>query len=1010
MDGSVDPGRFIGRGSALARLGVAMDAARTGTAQTVIVAGEAGIGKTSLVDHWAAQARSAGWHVVAGACLQPGGGSVPYAPFVEALRTLIRSVEPARWPALLGPGRAELARLLPEIGRSDVPVEVAEVDQGGQGRLFEAVLGVMERLAGTGPLAVVVDDLQWADDGTRDLLGFLIRGLRAAPALFVVTVRTDDLDRRGPVAVMLAELERDDHVARIDLPGMDRGELAELLAPILGDDPPRDRLDPIHERTAGNPFFAEQLAEIDAGGTAESALPPRLRDVLTDRLARSTDATQAVVRIAAAAGRQFDDDLLAAVSGRTSAEIADAVREAIGDGILAPSGDGYAFRHAIVRDVAYDELVRGERVRLHRAFAEELRRRGTEGQGAVASADLAYHWDAAGDAARATAAHIEAGLAAEHVYAFAAAGRHFDRALSTWDDASTDRADPWSIAGLDRIGVMQHAAEAAVLTGAADRAVVIGRAAIAALEGSDDPDPVRLGRLHERLRWYLWESGDQAGAAIAVADAIRLIPVDPPTEDRARALAQGAGLRLLAGDLAGARDLAEAALGIARGLGAPGEEALALGILGWAQAVTGDVDGGVATFREGLTVAERIGGVEGIALGYANLAALLDRVGRTEASLEAAQDGFALVQGLGMARTYGGILLGHAAKALLDEGRLDEAATAADTGLDLDPRGRPAVWLHTNRARIDTNQGRFDDAATHLRRAGEIDDGIGGAELYRPALLAGVAELAMWHGRIQEVRGAVASGLAAMHPDRPVDPAFGWLAWHALRAEADVAVDARSRQDAPALDDVQRHVSPLIERLAQLGGGSPGPVDSRRPAIVRSCRAEIERLEGRRDPATWAMVVAEWTTVGRPLPIAYASYRLAEAILGAHGDRADATAALASAAATATRLSLVPLQGEIDRLARQARLHLSDTDGGDASSAATEDGFGLTDRETEVLRLVAAGWSNQQIADALFITRKTASVHVSNILGKFGVRNRVEAAAVAHRLGLDDAGPPPDGR
>ena len=151
------------------------------------------------------------------------------------------------------------------------------------------------------------------------------------------------------------------------------------------------------------------------------------------------------------------------------------------------------------------------------------------------------------------------------------------------------------------------------------------------------------------------------------------------------------------------------------------EEALALGVLGWAEAVTGDVDQGIETFRRGMAIAERLGGVEGIALGHANLAAMLDRVGRSEASLEAAREGYAVAQHLGVSRTYGGVLLGHVAKALFDLGRWDEAAAAADEGLELDPVGRAAIWLHVNRARVDTNQGRFDPAEEHLRQARDLD-------------------------------------------------------------------------------------------------------------------------------------------------------------------------------------------------------------------------------------------------------------------------------------------------
>jgi DNA-binding CsgD family transcriptional regulator len=509
-------------------------------------------------------------------------------------------------------------------------------------------------------------------------------------------------------------------------------------------------------------------------------------------------------------------------------------------------------------------------------------------------------------------------------------------------------------------------------------------------------DPHRLGALHERLRWYLWEAGDRAAAQDAVSEAMRLIPAEAPTVARTRVLAQAAGLRLLGGDPVGAATVAREAIRMAQASSAAPEEALALGVLGWAEAVTGDVDRGIATFRRGMATAERLGGVEGIALGHANLAAMLDRVGRTEASLEAAREGYAVAKRLGVPRTYGGVLLGHVAKALFDLGRWDEAAAAADEGLELDPVGRSAIWLHLNRARVDTNQGRFEAAEEHLRQARELDARSERDTTYRAGLVAAVAELGAWEGRLPAVRAAVVEALTSLDADLPFDPALGWLAWHALRAEANAAAAAKARQDATALRDIEAHVSPIADRLLRLGD-RVATADPRRVAVAGLCRLELERIGGRPDPAEALRTASSWDELGRPAPAAYARYRAAEAILATNGDRAEAAAALREAHATAVQLGATPFRREIEQLARHARIELA---AARPSAEGPADTTGLTEREREVIRLVAAGRSNQQIADTLFITRKTASVHVSNILGKLGVENRVEAAAVAHRLGL----------
>ena len=999
-----DRDRYVGRHSENARLVAALDAAARGHGSTVIVGGEAGIGKTRLVEHLTITASERGATVMGGACLPTGSGASPYAPFVEALRKLARSVEPGRLAAVLGPARPEIARLLPELTHKTVDAPGRqESDRAGQTRLFEAVLGVIERQAANAPVVVTIEDLQWADAGTRGLLGFLSRNLRQAPVLMIVTLRMDELDRRDPILAFVAELERDPWVARIELGGLDRTDLALLLRTLDADGPSAEMVDEVFVRSGGNPFFVEQLAATGAHGPNDRTLPPGLRDVLLSRLAALPDDTQRTLRAASAAGRRVDDQLLAVVLDVPAGSLADALRPAVAQRILVDVDvdlvegglGGYGFRHALLAEVAYGELLHGERDRLHAAFGRELERRGEIGGLPVTPAELAYHWVAARDHGRAVPALVAAGEAAEGVYDFGQAFRHYERALALWDHGAG--ADPTR----DRVSILQRAAECAVLIGAYARAVEYGRTAITTEQISEtvdgQPDPGRLGLLHDRLRWFQWEAGDRAGAEAAVAEALRLIPVDPPSALRARALGQAAGLRLFAGDPRAAASMATEAHQAAQAAGAASEEALALGVLGWSEAVLGDVDGGVATYRRGLSIAERLGGVEGIALAHANLAALLDRVGRTDASLAAARDGVHLAHRLGVARTYGGALMGHAVKALFDLGRWDDAAAAADEGLELDPVGRSAIRLHLYRGRIAANRGRFDVAATQLDRALELHQRSGGSAADRAALLAATAELATWERRLEAVRSAVDEGLASLDADVPLDPALGWLAWYALRAEADAATDARARHDDAALHGIEARVAPLAARA--LGVGARVQTTDRRFAAVGGlCQGELARLRGQVDAATWDRTALAWDELGRPAPAAYARYRAGEAVLGARGDRAIAADMLRRAHRAATDLGATPLRLEIERLARHARIELGATSAKVADPGET---FGLTDREREVIRLVAAGRSNQQIATDLFITRKTASVHVSNILGKLGVANRVEAAAVAHRLGLE---------
>jgi ATP/maltotriose-dependent transcriptional regulator MalT len=991
-----DPRGFVGRGAEMARLETAFERANAGAATVVVIGGEAGIGKTRLIDEFDASAVVRNATLLAGSCLPTGGRATPYAPFVEALRGAIRGVEPGRLPALLGPGRRELSRLLPELdpGATGSP-QLVDTDVHGQARLFEAILSFVVAATRGSTCLLVVDDLQWADSGTLALLQFLMRNSRDSKVLFVLLVRTDELEVASDTRRFMAELDRDAGVDRLELGPLERDESRDLLSARAGDALGTDRLDELARRAGGNPFYLEQLAAGSAGVALDGhSLTPGLREVLAARLADLPPRTRQVLRAAAAAGRRVDDEILAAVLEAPHAEVADALRLAMSRRILVDADGigGYTFRHALLREVAYDELLFGERDRLHAAFAEQLARRGQVGGVPVTPAELAYHWDAARNVDEAIPAWIEAGLAAERIYAFADARRAYERAIELGSEAEATNVD-WG-------DVLQRAASCAVLTGDYLTAVDLGRRAVAWVSATPDPDPVRLGALQERLRWYLWEAGDVEAATHALAEALRLIPETPPSRPRAQALAHLAGLRLLTGDAAGAVEPAREALAVAESIDrAIGEAALSLGILGWVTAVGGQVDEGLELFHRGLAIAKELGGVEGIALGQTNLAALLDYVGRTEASLEAAATGFERLRELGVARTYGGILAGHAAKALFDLGRWNEAARQADAGLDLDPRGPAAAWLHVVRARIDANQGRTDDAAGHLATARALMDGASRSRSYLPALLSAEAELAAYRGEPAAAWVAAEQALAAVRAGGSLDPALGWVVWHVIRAEADSAelrgsprsgADAGGTTGRPALMELG------IQRIERGIGGDPRAVP-----LAALCRAELGRFRGLAEPGTWALVADLWSALGRTFLVAYARYREGAAHLASRGSRAAAADALRAAYAGAIALHAAPLVRDITVLAGHARIALDEA-ASDASVPPDDPAaaLGLTAREAEVIRLLAVGRSNQEIADELFLTRKTASVHVSNILGKLGVSNRVQAAAIAQRVGL----------
>jgi DNA-binding CsgD family transcriptional regulator len=998
---------FVGRGPELARLRAELQSTiDQGAGRTVVVAGEAGIGKSRFVERFVDEAGATG-RAVDGSCLEVAEDALPYAPFVEILRAIVRETPNERLAAVLGPGRAELTRLLPELAAraADLATEPG-LERASQARLFELILGVLERLARERPLLVVIEDIHWADRSTRDLIGFLSRALRDERVLLVLTTRTDSAgDAVGNLA-FLAELEREDHVERVDLRPFDRDEVAEQVADLLEDQPEPGVVDRLLSRSDGNPFYVEELVLADAAGGL--GLPPVLRDVLVARVAGLSEGAREILRAAAAAGRRIDDELLSAALERPSRELAPALREAVASGILVrleiPDGHALAFRHALLQEVVDAELMPGERVALHAAFADALEARHAAGDQGVSAVEISRHWDAAHQPARALPHTIRAATGAEGVYAFAEAVRLWERAAAMFEALG----EVGEVEGRDLPEVLLRAAECAVLTGEPLRAVALAQRALVVLYPTGDA--ARLLILENRHRWYLWWAGKRAEAAAGVRAALDQIPAEPPSLARARSLAQDAGILMQSGALEASRERALEAIEMAGRLGDRNEIALALGILGWDLALLGDVDAGIAQFREGQAIGEAIGSVEGMALAATALAALLDRVGRSEASLEAAREGYAMTERYGVSRTYGAVLLGHAAKAELALGRWDDAERSTSMGLRRGAIDGGAEWLQINRARLLIGRGRFAEAAVLLRRARGIETRLGGTE-FATALLAAEAELAVWTGQLEQLLSVGEQGLMALAEAGAPDPSLAWLAALVLRGIADGRPSdgpggrARGRGSDSATEGVrtltqriEAAVAAAIERSGFIGGERAG-------ALAALLRGEGDRAAGRSDPAVWQDVARRWVELARPYQVAYARLREAEALLASRGDRQAVAAALREASDIAAALGATPLGELVAHLAAQARITLPTTIQMEAPAAGVgkPDLFELTPREAEVLRLVAAGRTNQQIAEALFITRKTASVHVSNIMSKLEVANRGEAAALAHRLGLLDS-------
>jgi DNA-binding CsgD family transcriptional regulator/tetratricopeptide (TPR) repeat protein len=1000
MGGQVTSPAFVGRARELAALGEALEQARGGASAVLLVGGEAGVGKTRLVNELAARRTGTGTRVLVGGCVPLADGGLPFAPAVEALRDLVAQlgVRPVR--TLAGPSWPELARLLPALGDPDHAAAGAgshpPPEATDQLRLFELVLGLLAALAEQAELVLVVEDVHWADRSTRDLLAYLARNLRHQRVVVLVTHRSDEPGSPwlGP---FLAELGRAG-ARRVEVTRFGRAESVAQMTTILGGEPPADVVDRVFARAEGNPFFTEELLAAVYAGSRE--LPATSSDLLRGRIQAVSEPARQALRVAAVIGRRARHRLLAAVAGADGDRLEKALREAVAEKLLVtrPGDDSYEFRHALLREVAYADLLPGERARLHGEVAAALAAHPgwVGGTRATVAAELAHHWDAAGDLERALPAAVEAGHQAERAYAFAEAQRHFERALELWPEVP--RAA--ELTGLARAGLLERAAGAAHLAGDDARAVQLLRQALAGVDPASDP--ARAGSLQELLGRSLWETLDD-GALAAYQEAVRLVPAEPPSAERARVLAGYAELLLvLVGSGAEARQAAEEALATARRAGARREEGRALANLG-TMVSEEDVEEGLAMLKEARRIAAEQDDVDGFGWASLQLVENSEAAGRLEEALAVALESAEVSRRLGSSWQLSGTFFAAYLEFLL--GRWEDADRHFGTALGGDQRTGPlGIHVRIGWARLAIARGAGAGARRALQQAETMAAGGGQAQFdaqWAHRLAGARAELALWEGRDHEAAAAVAEGLAALARSSE-ETYFPTLFMLGLAAAAGQAERALDRRDAAGAEAARRHGDELLARL-EAGGGPP---ERRREtaAVLLHCRAEQARLHGRPDPAAWAAAAAGWEALGQPYPAACARWREAEALLAGRAPRAEVEQSLWAAHAVAARLGAAPLRRELEKLARRGRVRLEPpaepAPAADAEAPSVARSLGLTRREAEVLTLVAAGRSNRQVAKALFISEKTASIHVSHILAKLGVAGRVEAAAVAHRMGL----------
>ncbi|MEU2620093.1 AAA family ATPase [Streptomyces sp. NPDC007157] len=988
---------FVGRSDELGTLTEALARAEAAEPQALLLGGEAGVGKTRLVEEFAAAACRRGAVVALGGCVEIGADGLPFAPFSTALRAL-RAALPDELAAAAAGQEDELARLLPEFGEASA----GRHDEQGMARLFELTARLLERVAAERTVVVALEDLHWADASTRHLLSYLLRTLRTGRLVVLATYRSDDIHRRHPMRPLLAELDRLRTVRRIELARFNREEVGRQMAGILATEPDPAQVDEIFERSDGNAFFVEELAVAWAEGCC-TGLTDSLRDLLLVRVEALSESAQRVARIVAEGGSTVEYRLLDAVAQLAEDDLIEALRAAVGANILTatPGGDGYRFRHSLVREAVADDLLPGERSRINRRYAEAL-----ESDPGLVPAEarvtrLASYWYQAHDPAKALPAVLHASVVARRRHAYSEQLRLLERAMELWDPAPeeiraalrpVDYTDVYPPCGCDPattplryLDLMAEAAVAGRFCGERERALKITKRALRMVE--DEGDPLRAA-------WF-WVQRSRLVQDLARGDgwqelgtAQDLVRGLPPSEVHADVLANVANWSMLHEPGPEAFAAAERAVEYARMVGAREIELNARITLGCLMVDAGDLENGMAELRQVKETALREGAANVAGRAYVNLPSELDSVGRSGEAVPI------LREGLVFARRYGLLdsevwIWGNLSDSLYALGQWDEAAEAAAGALgsaaSAKPRGAGALRL----AKIALARGDAAEAARQLAVAHEHY----GTHDPMPQALLPVARIAVGvaaeEGRLLDARAELDRAL-----DRGFPPGTQRYGWPLLLAAAAAEADARA---LPAVADGRAEfLDRLTEAVRKLTTGAPLWL-----AYERWTRAELHRARGTDTAALWSDVVTDFERLDRPYDLARVRRRLAQVLLEeASGDdgRDRATELLRLAGAVAGHLGARPLAEAVALLAQRARLSL--TSGTPRRALDPAESLGLTNRERDVLRLVSAGRTNRQIAEELFISPKTASVHVSNILGKLGVSGRGEAAAVAHRLEL----------
>ncbi|HET8776149.1 MAG TPA: AAA family ATPase [Candidatus Limnocylindria bacterium] len=975
MPGRISCPTLVGREGEFQRA-TSLLADASGSPPLVLIGGEAGIGKTRLLEAILADSRARGRLVLAGSCIPFAGRTLPYGPILDALR---------RRDA----GSSEIQRAL----RADLSSALELADgadrSGGQARLFESIVAALERASEHAEVVVAIEDLHWSDAATRDLLAFLLPSRWSNGVNLLATVRTDE--PAAELRPLLSELDRAGRIERIDLAPLATEGVHDVVAGILDEEPDPTLVEQVSRRAGGNPFFVEELVAASRGGDAR--LPPNLGEILLARLASLPDDVQGMLRYMAVIGERTPEGLLAAAIPAKPSVLGRWLRLACDAHVVRPDqDDAYAFRHALVREALYADLLPHERRSMHEAVARLLASdRGTALLPTSArTLALALHWDAAGVADQALPALIAAAEQASASHAYADAVALYRRAI--------ERRDEQAGSDIDVVALHEAAATAAYLSDDTASAIDLVREAIALQDA--EADPVRAGILTQHLCEYLWQHGLEAESIDMTRRAFELVPANGSRE-RALVVGSWASALSVLSMYREAIEVADEGVAIGERLNDPAVISWSLAVRGMSHCNLGNTVQGVADVDRARALARASGDHDAQAIAYIDgcwtVGILL---GDTASALAMIAEWDEMQRAAGLERSRGTWLAAMHAVMQIRAGAWDEAGAIFDDVLRRPTRGPVRLELLFYAALLQTWQGRFEEASGLVTELLEILRPFIAQQMIGPSYATAI-ELAVWQEQPQRGVELLAEALGRLRsPDDPVWTAHLYAV--GARALVDQAERIRGRRGSTTdLASLRERLERLVEaaRYEGLPNGTVNLPVTR--AWVSQIGAELLRFDQSDAEANaWRGTADQWAALGLAAQEAYARWRQAAASL-ASDQRDDALAALQRGHAVAEVVGANAHRMSLERLSARARFRVRRAEREEPVARP----LGLTPREGEVLALIARGLTNRQIAGELYISEKTAGVHVSNILAKLDVISRAQAAAVAVQSGVVSPAP-----